>query len=159
MNCPRLHQQISLYGKHNSLMIMETRFGPTVVGRAPENYPGNYECGIFNICRMSLNHEENNLWKIAEAETAGIKAECECKKKTDEEILFENCMKDAWSIDEEGRFEVRLPWKMEPQFLENNRLQVLKRSEALEKRLAKNPKVLELFNEQIDEMVTTGVST
>ena len=157
MNCPRLHQQISLYGKHNSLMIMETRFGPTVVGRAPENYPGNYECGIFNVCRMSLNHEENNLWKIAEAETAGIKAECECKKKTDEEILFENCMKDAWSIDEEGRFEVRLPWKMEPQFLENNRLQVLKRSEALEKRLAKNPKVLELFNEQVDEMVTTGV--
>ena len=100
MNRPCLHQQVSMYGNPDSIMIMETRFGPCLIGRAPENFTGNYECGIINVGRMSLEKvEDNNLWKIAEAETAGIKNDCDCNKKSDEDILFDSCMNDAWSFD------------------------------------------------------------
>ena len=152
MNTPRLHQQISMYGKQNNLLIMETRFGPSIVGRAPDKFSGNYECGIFNLSAMSLCEEENNLWKLAEAEVTGAKTEM-----SDEEILFTNCMKGGWSIDEDGNFNVKTPWKRKPTEEENNRFQVLARSEALEERLSKNPEVNELFNEQVREMITNGV--
>ena len=40
VNRPRLHQQVSLYGNSDSIMIMETRFGPCLIGRAPEKFHG-----------------------------------------------------------------------------------------------------------------------
>ena len=73
MTCPCLHQQISIYGQQNGLMIIETRFGPTLVGKTPNGSYGNYECGIFNLGRISVAEEENNILKTMEAETAGIK--------------------------------------------------------------------------------------
>ena len=146
-----------MYGKQNNLLIMATRFGPSIVGRAPDKFSGNYECGIFNLSAMSLCEEENNLWKLAEAEVTGAKTECMCQKMSDEEILFTNCMKDGWSIDEDGNFNVKTPWKRKPTEEENNRFQVLARSEALEERLSKNPEVNELFNEQVREMIANGV--
>ena len=72
MACPRLHQQISMYGQKGGLTILETRFGPAIVGKAPENSMGNYECGVFNTCQMSIV-KEDELWRSLEAETAGIK--------------------------------------------------------------------------------------
>ena len=49
MCCPNLHQQISLYSSKSGLSIMETRFGPTLVGVALEELNGNYECSVFNL--------------------------------------------------------------------------------------------------------------
>ena len=83
--------------KRDELTILETRFGPIIVGggggggRAPDNLRRNYECGVFNSCRKSIV-EENNSWKSMEAETAGIKKDCSCSMKTDEEIVFERSM-------------------------------------------------------------------
>ena len=147
-----------MYGNPDSLMIMETRFGPCLIGRAPEKFTGNYECGIFNVGCMSLEKvEDDNLWKTAEAETAGIKNDCDCNKKSDEEILFDSCMKDAWSFDKNGRFEVKLPWKMDPINLPNNRNAIQNRSSALEKRLSKDSNISQLFEEQVKEMIAVGV--
>ena len=102
---------------------------------------------------MSLEKvEDDNLWKTAEAEMAGIKNDCDCNKKS-EEILFDSCMKDAWSFDKHGRFEVKLPWKMDPNNLPNNRNAVQKRSSAFEKRLSKDSNVSQLFEEQVKEMI------
>ena len=64
---------------------METRLGPTIVGRSPEDSLGNYDCGLFQACRISI--AEDNMWRSMEAETAGIKKDCSCCLKTDEEVL------------------------------------------------------------------------
>ena len=66
-------------------------------------------------------------------------------------------MKDAWNIDATGRFNVRLPWKIGPGNLRNNRLQVLNRSLALERKLANDPYLLKLFEEQIEEMISLNI--
>ena len=157
MTSPRLHQQISMYGEQNGMLIMETRFGPSLVGPVPNNCNGNYKCGVFNACRVSLTEEENKLLKLVEAEMAGIKKEWACQLKTEEELLFETSMKDAWTIDDTGRFEVKLPWKIDPINLRNNRIQAINRSLLLERKLLRTPDVLKLFNEQIEEMISLQV--
>ena len=156
MTCPRLHQQISMYVQKGGLAIMETRFGQTIVGRAPKMLPGNDECGVFNSCRINIV-EENDLWRSMDAETAGIKKDCSCSLKTDEQILFESSMKDAWWVKETGRFEVKLPCKVDPNTLSNNWAQAINRSIALEHKLSKDLNVLHMFNEQVKEMISLGV--
>ena len=69
---------------------------------------------------------------MVEAEIAGIKNEYACQLKTQEELLFETSMKDT------GRFEVKLPWKIDPINLRNNRILLL------ERKLSRTPNVLKL---------------
>ena len=109
MTSPHLHQQLSLYGRRNELMIIETRLGPSLVGRSPDTTTGNYESGVYTANNISVV-EEKALLKFVEAETAGIRKECECQTKTDEELLFENFMKDAWSNDAWSN-DSKLRWK------------------------------------------------
>ena len=156
MTSPQMHQQISLFGRKNDVQIMETRFGPTLVGRVPDNLAGNYECGMVNLNNISII-EEMELLKFVEAETAGIRKECECQTKTDEELLFDKCMKDAWSNDASGRFEVKLPWKIDPATLSNNRNQAISRSISLERKLSKDPEIEKMFNDQIEEMISLNI--
>ena len=68
MTAPRLHQQISMYGDANGLMVMETRFGASLVGRIPNK---------------SIGTENDDLLKLAESEIAGIEKHCACQFKTD----------------------------------------------------------------------------
>ena len=131
MTSPHLHQQLSLYGRRNELMIMETRLGPSLVGHSPDATTGNYESGVYTANNISVV-EEKVLLKFVEAETAGIRKECECQTKMDEELLFENFMKDVWSNDSTGHFEVKLPWKVDPANLSNNREQAVARSISLQ---------------------------
>ena len=157
MTYPNLHQQTALYGNDRGLTVMETRFGPTLVGPVPYGSRCNYECGVFNTSRISFEDEES-LLKAVESELAGIYKECACNEKTDDELLFETAMKDAWSVDETGRFEVKLPWKSTRNNLRNNRVQAWSRSMNLEKYLKKkDPGLLKLFQEQVTEMITTDV--
>ena len=156
MCCPDLHQQISLYSSKSGLSIMETRFGPTLVGVAPEELNGNYECSVFNLNFSSIT-EEKDLWKFCEAETAGIKEARLNEEFTDEELLFEKRIETAWSVDESGQFVVSLPWKIDPGTLPNNRIQAENRSTLLEKQLSKKQDVKKLVDEQIEEMVSNGI--
>ena len=77
MSCPCLHQQILMYGDNHGLMIMETRFGSTLVGRIPNSNCSNYECGIVNTCQISFDGEDA-LLKVVETELTGIEKECAC---------------------------------------------------------------------------------
>ena len=126
------------------------------VGRLPNSNCSNYECGIFNTWQISFDDEEA-LVKIVETALAGIEKECACKEKTDEELLFDSSMRDAWSIDETGRFQVKLPWKFVRSNLRNNRIQAVNRSISLQKRLAKDPNLLKLFDDQMDEMISSNI--
>ena len=85
MSCPRLHQQVTIH-EGNTLSIIETRFGPALVGTVPNE--NNEEESI--VCRITLDDdEEEKFMRLLENEIAGIKKECECQLKSDEEILFE----------------------------------------------------------------------
>ena len=92
-----------------------------------------------------------------EAETAGVKKECVCQLKTDEELKYERAMRNAWSINENGNFQVKLPWEMDPRNLPNNKTQALERDYKLNRQLSKNPEIEELFSEQINEMIKLSV--
>ena len=62
-------------------------------------------------------------------------------------------MNNSWSKDEIRWRGVRLPWKIDPKILENNRIHALQRDENLNMKLSKNVEVEELFSEEIKEMI------
>ena len=156
MSVPQLHKQISFRDSGNGLSIMETRFGPCIVGRSVDKTIGNYIRPEYNVQFVSYD-KEIDLWKFVEAEVSGITKECPCVLKTDEEIKYNKVMEDSWNRVNGGCFEVRLPWKIDPSTLPNNRCQAIQRDLNLQKQLAKNIDVQELFASQIDEMVQKGI--
>ena len=60
-------------------------------------------------------------------------------------------MKSAWSVNENGNFEVKLPWKIDPCTIPNNKM--IQRDDRLSKQLKQKPEVGKLVNEQIQEMI------
>ena len=156
MNSPQLHKQIHVYEELNGLAVVETLFGPCLVGKAPDGHTGNYDCSVVNVM-STMTEREVDLWKFVEAETAGIQKECPCQLKTDEEIKYEKAMENAWTTDEDGRFEVKLPWNTDPVNVQNNRIQALQRDNNLTRQLARKPDIGKLFSDQIQEMIDEGI--
>ena len=154
MASPNLHLQISLYGLRNGLNIIETRFGPSLVGPALQHLKGNYECSIYNLNKVSFVNEDYEWWNIYDAEIAGITKDCPCQIKTDEEVSFDKCMEGAVTTDADGRFKVKLPWKIDPTNLTNNCSQVICRSVHLERRLSKNHTLRQLFDDHMEEIIS-----
>ena len=157
MATPLLHQQISLKEHSTGMALMETKFGPCIVGPIPNNSYGNYVTGKYASNNVTINIQDENLQKFVEAEIAGISKDCPCQVKSDEEILFDRCMDNAWTIDESGRYEVKLPWKIDPSQLSNNREQAISRGISLEKRVSKSPVIKKLFDDQIAEMISNKI--
>ena len=155
MSVPQLHKQSGMQ-IDDGLCLIETRFGPCVTGKSNTFPNGNYESSLLNVNYIQIK-EEVDMWRFLEAEIAGVNKECPCQKKSDEEVKYEQVMDNAWSRDEAGRFQVKLPWKIDPNTLPNNKSQALQRDVNLRTQLAKNSKVKELFSEQIQEMIKIGV--
>ena len=144
----------------NSLYLMRTRFGPCLVGSAPRSCSGNYECGVYNVNDIHVLDEtstESNLWEHLQSKLAEVKGEILTPGKTDDEILFDDKMKSAWSTDASGRFEVRLSWKIDQETLENNKAQAENRDAKLMQQLKRKKDVQKLFNQQINEMIENGI--
>ena len=66
-------------------------------------------------------------------------------------------METAWTRNVNGRLEIKLPWKIDPTNLANNREQALSRSIRLENKLSKNEQLSTLFKEQMEEMIELGI--
>ena len=66
-------------------------------------------------------------------------------------------MEKAWVRDESGRFEVRPPWKIDPDKLPNNGAQAIQRDMNLNRQISKNGEVKKLFTKQIQEMILNGI--
>ena len=88
---------------------------------------------------------------------AGTSKECPCQTKTDE-LKFEILMETFWSKGEDGRLEEQLPWKVDPNTLENKRVQAINKDIKIRKHMTKKLGVMKLFEEQINEMIKEGVS-
>ena len=55
--------------------------------------------------------DSHRPWTKKNAEKKEKKEDCSCALKTDEELFFENSMKDALCNDDTGRSEVKLPYR------------------------------------------------
>ena len=161
MSSPQIHQQLSMRGKPNELHVIETRFGPCMVGPASKQQEGNYKNGVLsassaNIIVDSDSVKNDELAKFIEAELAGVNKECSCQTKTDDEHRFEEAMKTSWITKEDGRLQIHLPWKSDSGKLENNRYQAISRDAKLREYLRKKEEVFKLFIDQINEMIEGG---
>ena len=58
----------------------------------------------------------------------------------------------------EDHFEAKYPWIKDPKLLPNNYSVALKRLQTLEKRLSKDPKTCDVYNEQILNMLKRKVA-
>ena len=121
---------------------------------------------MYNVNDIHVLDEtstESNLWEHLQSEltttplSPELNGEILTPGKTDDEILFDDKIKSAWSTDASGRFEVRLPWKIDPETLENNRAQAENRDAKLIQQLKRKKDVHKLFNQQINEMIENGI--
>ena len=111
-----------------NLIIIENPFVHCVVGPVPQGYRSNYDEGQFRANSVTMDY--NNVigdgpTKFLEAELAGITKNCNCTKNDDNELKFDEMIKSSWNIVECNRFQVRLPWKIDPTLLQNNRSQLI----------------------------------
>ena len=157
MATPQLHHQTYLYEHTDGLSVMGTRFGPCIIGPVPENHSPNYAGSLYNSNQVYIENNELIDKRFVGSEVAGIIKECSCQDKSDEEFLFDKAMETAWNQDETWRYEVRLPWKLEPSLLENNREQAEARDQQLSRGLLKDPTIKKLFDDQIDEMIASNI--
>ena len=160
MSSPQFHKRKIIKEERNGLTLIETPFGICVVGPVPKGDQVNYMSGIIHSNHVTLEYDDikyENEFKFVEAEMAGISKECPCLTKTDDELKFEKLMETSWSKDEDGRLQVQLPWKVDPNTLENTRIQAINRDIKIRQQMAKKLGVMKLFAEQINEMIKEGV--
>ena len=160
MSSPQFHKQLSMRGKPNQLAVIETPFGHCLVGPVQKGSPGNYKEGQIranSICMDSENIKDENVMNCLEAELSRITKECICSVESDDKKKFNQLMKSSWCTGKDGRFEVKLPWKIDPATLENNKEQAISRDIKLNAYLGKHPKIFELFIEQIESMIKEGI--
>ena len=123
MSSPQFHKRRIVEGESNGLTLIETPFGYCVVGPVPRGTSVNYMDGIIRSNHVSLESDdikEGDLLKFVEAEMAGILKECPCSTRSDDELKFDKIMETSWKKGEDGRLEVRLSWKIDPNSLEND---------------------------------------
>lgn len=158
MSHPELHEQLSFIKLKSGLTLLETKLGNCLVGCHHNNTIKNYVRGNCNFScgfvSMLAQKNDINLMEHLEAELAGIKEPP--KDRCVDEIQFKNKIEIRRDDQCEGRFRVKLPWKVDPNTLENNKEQALERDKKLVKQLV-NRGMVELFDTQIKDMIETGV--
>ena len=143
MSSPQFHEHRIIKGEPNGLLLIETPFGNCVIGPVPRGRDGNYQRDSIRVHNVSVTDcklENEDKCLNLEAELAGIYKECQYTIKTDDEIKFEKIMETAWQRNDDSRFQVRLPWKLDPNTLDNNRVQAVSRDIRIYSQLKKSQK-------------------
>ena len=78
----------------------------------------------------SIRFNRVDLLGYVEADMAGVTKDCLCETKTDQEIKCEQVQENVWTRDESGRFEIKHPWKVDPNLLLNNRWHAVQRDKS-----------------------------
>ena len=100
MEKPKIHQQLRMYvNEEDDLCIMETQLGLLVVGPSTNHPNGFHECSAARVTSFAKNFY---IWKFLTAEIVGVKKDCVCQTKTDEEIRYRNIMQTNWSRTDSG---------------------------------------------------------
>ena len=123
VDIPEIHQDMEIYDNGNGVVAKRTPLGWVFIGGDLQNY-----------VPVSVNLVQNEVQAIAkyfETESMGIRPHiCErCEKSDSEDNKFIQKLNDSIILLEEGRCQVKLPWRRDPQILPNNYELALKRLE------------------------------
>ncbi|CAL1274780.1 unnamed protein product, partial [Larinioides sclopetarius] len=95
----------------------------------------------------------SDLWKL---EAIGISDPAESKKKTEVHQNTIEYFRSTLKINEEGRYEVALPWVLESSRLSDNRQMAEKRLDSVYKKLVESDKV-EIYTNLFDKWMAEGI--
>ncbi|XP_055947057.1 uncharacterized protein LOC129980699 [Argiope bruennichi] len=117
------------------LTATETLLGWTLMGKAPSS-SDSISMTVTNLLIKDCNISD--LWKL---EAIGIIDPAESKKKTEMHQSTLDYFRNTLTINEEGRYEVALPWVLESSRLPDNRQMAEKRLSSVYKKLVESEKV------------------
>ncbi|CAA9997406.1 unnamed protein product, partial [Nesidiocoris tenuis] len=135
-----------------SMVGVETTLGWTISGKLPSNF-SNTTLGMLTTSMLVEEMSVAELWKL---EVLGIEDPAEKKTKAESQAQVQLKFEDSLKVDQEGRYEVGLPWKNEHSPLPTNYDLALKRMESTYKKLEHQGLLTDYYNvflEWIDEGV------
>lgn len=118
--------------------VHSTIFGWVIMGPAPMKSTRYQNLSLLASGESRLELTLNRLWESEEPPLAPI--------PDPEDVICEKHFVDTHSRDSDGRFVVRLPFKVEFNQIGETRLVALKRFHNLERRLLKEPRLRELLH-------------
>ena len=136
----------------SSPILQKTLLGWTVSGKCEASRNSS-----SRVCQIVANNEENfhSLNKIVqkfwELEQVPV-----CSKFTEEQELCEKHFLDTTQRIEDGRFEVKLPFKTDPKVLGNSYEVAKRRFLALERKGNKDPVLKDMYIEFMKEYLNIG---
>ncbi|XP_037910069.1 uncharacterized protein LOC119650916 [Hermetia illucens] len=137
----------------NLPLLQNTVFGWIIAGRVATSYQKEVTCGILNTDDSKLSEQIERFWKLEEPEST------ENFAMTTQEINCENHFGETMKRTNNGRFIVKLPFKVDPAKLGKSRGNAERRLFKLEWRLARNPELRKQYNKFMDEYKQLGHMT
>ena len=132
---------------HSSPIIQKTLLGWIVSGRCEANSSIKTQ-----ICQLIVNDEESmesinriveKFWELEQLPT--------CNKMTEEQLSCEKYYANTTQRVEDGRFEVRLPFKTDPVVLDNSYEIAKCRFLTLERKINKDPTLKDMYTQFMKE--------
>ena len=136
----------------NGLTAIETLLGWTIMGKIPSD--GQRKDS--SLTTISLFVKEANISDLWELDVLGIKDPFESKSKKDHEDKILSAFLENVKVNEDGRYEVQLPWRENHPTLENNRELAIRRLESTTRKLKVND-LFEKYDQVFDEWKSDGI--
>lgn len=125
-----------------------TIFGWVIMGPAPVTSTHYQNLSLLTSSESRLEITLNKFWESEEPPLTPL--------PDPEDVICEKHFVDTHSRDSDGRFVVRLPFKVESKQIGDTRLVALKRFHNLERRLLKEPKLRELYTDFMRDYLDAG---
>lgn len=135
------------------LVAVETFLGWTLMGRVPQANQSFCNLAITTTNLLVKNAAITDLWEL---ESLGITDPYEKKSRQEKELEAKNMFLETILINEEGRYEVRLPWKDNYPILPENYSIAEKRLNITVKKL-KDGNLFDVYENIFKEWCTDGI--
>ena len=148
---PEAHRDFKvLAGNLGEQIAKKNIFGWSVLGNLEENSTP----GIFAVETIDDIIKDQDIKKLTFQDQLGIKPTgyCTCSEKEMRECAFIRHVRESTRVLDDGRIEVRMPWKPGHPNLPNNRCVAFERMVSKERQLVKKGK-LEAFNKEVKALV------
>jgi hypothetical protein len=152
---PEAHRDFKvLAGNPGEPIAKKNIFGWSVLGNLEENSTP----GIFAVETIDDITKDQDIKKLIFQDQLGIKPTryCTCSEKEMRECAFIRHVRESTRVLDDGRIEVRMPWKPGHPNLPNNRSVAFERMVSKERQLVKKGK-LEAFNKEVKALVDREV--
>ncbi|XP_054720641.1 uncharacterized protein LOC129230265 [Uloborus diversus] len=137
----------------SGLVALHTKLGWTLLGKVPQN---NCKRNFTMSATTMLSQNEMSVSKLWDLEIIGIRDPIQQNSKEDAYKAVMNYFQKTVKQNEDGRYEVNLPWKMDNAILHDNYNLSLKRLESTCRNLDKRG-LRDKYDEVFDEWIQEGI--